>query len=405
MNSNPIQLRILRSFEEAAGLQRAWDDFAEHHEAEIFLTYDWLRIWWNHYHRGRAMMILVFELNGKLAGILPLCRDVIGRGPWRMRVWRTLGTDFTPVTVSLLVDPAALIAVVDAFMQFFQRQNDWDLLFLGPSAGKCRLTRIFYEAIRLHAASHTGARLDPGGEQIYFHLHANWEQQLASLSSRERSRMRAVYRKLEKARIPLKAVWAEERNSPVLFDEFVHAHQARWNAIGHGGHFKDWPGALDFHRDIVRAHSENGRLRLLSVCLDDRPIGYKYEFKTGSGYYDYLDAHCADFTGLDLDVYRLNFRALVERAMAEGVRWIDSMRGRYEHKLHIGGEIKASHRLFMTSASRTSRARVMLWRSMATLRDLVYYKLWRRRLALRLHIRPAPLSEPWIRTAALSYWS
>lgn len=404
MSTNPVQLRILRSFEEAAVLQPLWDQFAEKHEAEIFLTFDWLRIWWQHYHRNRELMILVFESEGTIVGILPLCRDVLGRGPFRARLWRTLGTDYTPVAVSLLVEPNALIPVTDALMHYLGKRNDWDLLLIGPSAGKCRLTRSLYEVIRLHAQSPWRPRLESGGEQVYFSLHENWDAQLASLSGRERSRMRVNFRKIDQARMTWRSVWAEAANLPGLFDEFVHAHQARWNAIGQGGHFHDWPGALAFHRDIVQTHSANGRLRLVSVCINEQPIGYKYEFKNGAGYYDYLDAHCEDFTGLNLDVYRLNFRALAERAMAEGVRWIDSMRGRYEHKLHIGGHIKPSHRLFISASDWTSRWRVRGLRVAATVVDVIYYRIWRRRLARHLRLRPRPLREAWIRTSALSYW-
>ncbi len=390
--------RILRSFAEASALQRAWDELVDACEGEVFLTYDWLRIWWTHYNRGRTLMIVVIEMQGELIGLFPLCREQWGRGPFRLTILRTLGTDFTPVAVSLLVRGDNVKLAADGLLRAMD-DDVWDLLMLGPSAGKCATSRAFYAY--LHDRFSGAAVIERAGEQTYFELAGDWEKQLTRLSSRERNRMRAVARQLSAAKYVLDSDLAAAANLPESINQFIAAHQSSWQARGNSGHFDDWPDARSFHADVAHAQAVLGRLRLLRVTLNDRAIGYKYAFKTGQMYCSYLDARCEDFTGLELDIYRLNFRELFRRGVDEGIRLIDSMRGRYEHKLHLGGKMYANYRLMISAPRMTARWRYVLWRVQASIVHYIYMAIWRKRIMPRLAIRPRPFPDAWIRSNAL----
>lgn len=381
-------------------MQYAWDNLVDELQGEVFLTYDWLRVWWAHYHRGRALLILVFERRGELIGLIPLCREELGWGPWRLSLLRTLGTDYTPVAVSLLVRPPELEAVADAFMRDIASNADCSLIVLGPSAGKCPASRQFFQHIQSVCPGR--AMWSSAGEQTYFDVAGDWEGQVARLSYRERNRMRGMMRKLDAAGLRLHSDDATGEQLSLRMHEFIEAHQEKWTALGQGGHFHDWPDAKAFHLEMARIQHARGRLRLLKIMLNDQPVGFKYAYKTGRLYCSYLDAHGVDFTGLGLDVYRLNFRELARHGMSEGVRLIDSMRGRYEHKLHLGGRMEPCHRLVLRAPGLRVRVLAALWRGRASLERIIYVALWRRRVRPRLQLRPRPFRESWIRLAALA---
>jgi CelD/BcsL family acetyltransferase involved in cellulose biosynthesis len=399
-----MQVRIYNSFESAEPLRERWDEFVERLDGEIFLTFDWLRVWWKHYHRGRSLMIHVFEVNGVMVGLLPLCREITGRGPFRVRFLRLVGLDYTPVTVSLMVETEHTRAVAVALLRGLDELEGWDMLLLGPLAGKCRRYLHFYQALASAGTDACPVRMEPAGEQTYFPVKADWPTQLALLSKQERKRFRRDYRKLEDAGLPLASELAAGAAAvSSAFAAFRQAHQTRWREVRQGGHFGDWPGATAFHGEAAATQERLGRLRLLTVSAGDHLIGYKYAYRHGQGYYAYLDARSADAARLGIDVYRLTFSELARHAMREGVRWIDSMRGRYEHKLHLGGELYSCRRIIAVRNGARWRATALRWR--ATLRDLIYAKLWRFRLMPRLGLAPGPLPEKWIRETGLSYLS
>ena len=84
-----ITVEIYHIFDALANMQQEWDDFIESVGGEIFLTYDWCRIWWKYYGHKRDLTIFVFRNGGEICGILPLFREKIWIGPLSIAV--TLG--------------------------------------------------------------------------------------------------------------------------------------------------------------------------------------------------------------------------------------------------------------------------------------------------------------------------
>ncbi len=397
-----MQVSVYKSFASAEPIRERWDDFVARLDGEIFLTFDWLRVWWKHYHRDRTLLIHVFEVDGAMVGLLPLCRETFGRGPLRVSLLRLMGLDYTPVTVSLMVEIEYADAVAESLLRGLNELEGWDMLLLGPIAGKCRRYLHFYRALAGAGTESCSVRIEPAGDQTYFQLKEDWSTQLALLSKQERKRTRRALRKLEESGQPLTSTLAAgQDNVESTFDAFLCAHQQRWIDAGQAGHFGDWPGSTSFHREAATTQDRLGNLRLLTISAGQRPIGYKYAYRHGLGYYAYLDARYTEAVRLELDVYRLTFAELARHAMREGARWIDSMRGRYEHKNHLGGQLYACRRIIAFPAR--SLWRVNFLRLRATLRDLLYAKCWRFRLVPRLGIRPGPLKEAWIRETGLSY--
>ena len=67
--NDKVEVEIYNSFSALEPIKREWDRFIEEIGGEIFLTYDWCRIWWKYYGVDRDLGIFVFRHCGEICGI------------------------------------------------------------------------------------------------------------------------------------------------------------------------------------------------------------------------------------------------------------------------------------------------------------------------------------------------
>jgi hypothetical protein len=66
-----LKVREISDFEE---MKVDWDALLEksHVNTNIFLTWEWLSTWWNHFEKGRKPLTLLVEDEQKVLAIAPL---------------------------------------------------------------------------------------------------------------------------------------------------------------------------------------------------------------------------------------------------------------------------------------------------------------------------------------------
>jgi len=105
---------------------------------------------------------------------------------------------------------------------------------------------------------------------------------------------------------------------------------------------------------------------------------------TGHTIFQYLSARN---TGTEISASGFNqvsFGEQVKAAIDAGVRCVDSMRGHYPHKIHLGGVLYPITHLYIFPRKGITAARVTIFRNAAALFDIFYNKLWRRRVSPKL---------------------
>lgn len=392
-DDDTLELRAYADFAGLEWLREAWDALAAETDCGVALTYDWCRIWWRHYGDGRRLCILTVRRQGRLAAVLPLFFETLGIWPLKLRVGKLLGSDHTLASMTLPMAEADYPVLLPACLAWLGTHRVWDMLYFGPLSG----LHARAEALAASAAGEWRCRLVVCGPQTFFRLADSWEAQLADMPRHERANIRRDYHHIAHAGAGgLRVEVADAGNLDALFDEFVALHQAHWQAVGKRGHFGDWPRAVDYHRDMARAQLERGRLRLMRVSLDDSRLGFQYHYLFGGQMLHFLDARTEE----DVDRFshgRVCFCEAMKNAIAEGVRWADSLQGRYEYKLRLGGELRDMRGVFITRPS--VRWRLPGVRLVAVLLHKVYYYRWFLRLSSHL---PAawrrPLWRRWIRS-------
>jgi CelD/BcsL family acetyltransferase involved in cellulose biosynthesis len=398
-----INVQVFNSFDEIASMQQEWDDFVEPIGGEIFLTYDWCRVWWKYYGKRRDLLVFVFKNNGSLCGILPMFLEKIWLGPVCVRVVKIVGTDFLPITVTVPVSHDVIYEVIHSFINKLRANYNWDILYIGAICGRYDSFDRLVGACAQATDSTCHVETKTSGVQTYIKVAASWDDQLAIFSRKRRAEMRRKYDRILKQGIQLESIPATDDNFKQFFENFVQMHQSYWQSLGYSGHFGAWPEAYKFHREVAAVQLNRQRLKFYKIVLDGHSIGYRYSYKFGDTYYNYLYARSQFGKSKKIDFTRIDFGEMVKRAVKEDVKWFDFMRGKYNHKLQLGGQMFPINNIYIYSNKLPSMIRVNVFRSLAWMLNVCYSKIWRDRIAHRLGLKLGPFWKAWLRFHMLTY--
>ena len=398
-----VKVNLYCSFEELAVLQEQWDDLAASVGSEIFLTYDWCRIWWKYYGRKRNLKVWVFHKGDELVGIVPLFLENIWLGPVSIRALRIVGSDHTMAQFSLPVVADHMTDVIEKLADPLLKEK-WDIMHIGPVAGLCghydklkeSLNRVFSGACSISCGENQ--------VQTYFVVADTWDAQLAGLSRNARRNIkrkcRALKDVLQDRHGTLTSEFATIQNVDEVFRRFVDMHQKYWNSKGKLGHFGDWPDSFDFHKEMARTQLKYDRLRLMHIKWGQCNLAYEYAYKFGDKYFAFLNSRTDMEEVADVSVGTTIFAERIKKAVSENVRYVDAMRAKYEYKLRLGGKLFPMRDIYVLQKRMLSRARVYVFRLFSRLLNFCYYKAWFMRIAPRLPLRRRPLWRIWIRSNA-----
>lgn len=399
---NVIDIEIHDNFDELLNMQSVWDNFMEEMNAEIFLTYDWCRMWWKYYGKGRHLKIFIFRSDNRIIGILPVFMEKIWFVPFNIRIVKLVSTDFMPTTIILPLNPDYLSLIIPLFINKISSFWSWDALHLGDLSGSYKQFETLVDTLRKTLSLSHKVECMETDVQTYFKVADSFESQIKSLSARQRTKTKRIYKELRDKDITLISNAADEQNYLSFLNDFIDMHQAHWQSLGIAGHFVDWPQARELHKDIASAQIKHNRLRILKIMLNDQCVGYEYIYKFGNTYCWFLSARTDLSEYPRIDFHRIAFGEKINHAICDKVEWIDALRGYYEYKLVMGGQLKPVHSVIVNPDNGVSNFRYQYFKRSAWLLNVIYMKIWRRRLVPRLRMRPKSLLKIWIKTNMFS---
>ncbi|MCK4913616.1 MAG: GNAT family N-acetyltransferase [Planctomycetes bacterium] len=399
-----VHAKVYTDFEQLQPIQQEWDTFVESVSGDIFMTFDWCQIWWKYYGGNRDLKVFIFRCNTELVGIIPLFFEKLWLGPVFVKAGKIVGSDYTLSQFSIPIDSEHIKAVVDNFCDLISKEH-WDILHIGPIAGLYGDYDDLKNAFNQSPCGSISVVSEIKGVQTYFELFDSWETQLSNLSKKQRKNIGRSYRSMcettKDKSLSINSQLVTSQDFEKTFREFVRAHQSHWREMGKAGHFGDWPNAQLFHHEVATAQLKHHRLRLLRIDLGELCLGHKYGYKFGDKYFSLLNSQSTISNLQKFGLGRILFVEQVKTAITEGVRCIDSMRGKYEHKRSLGGELYPIRSLYVTRQRSEVRIRVYLFRLCARLLNLLYCRIWFARIAPKLAIKPRPFRKVWIRTSGL----
>jgi hypothetical protein len=407
LDGDGVRMQVFDCFAAIDSMQNRWDEFVESLGCDIFMTYDWCRVWWKHYGGDKPLMIFVFYHRESIVGLLPTYLEKMYAGPVSVKVARIVGTPYVPVEVNPPVSGPFMRQVVTQWLDRLYSEFNPDIVCVGPISGTYDKTdQLNDECVNYSNGLYDVNKINTGVETI-FKLGSSWDEYLSRFSANMRRKVNRVYRDILKIvgenspGIGLKLVTASDL--PVVFEEFVLAHNLYWEQSNQSGHFNDWPKSAEFHREAAEAQLKRGRLRMFELYAGNSFMEYEYAYKFSDTYFHFLNARtmATEFSNVNVGVAGLS--EVAKKAICEGVSIVNSMRGKYDYKLRMGGELVPIHTILIFRKGILARLRVRAFRCLARLIHIFYYRIWFCRVAPKLPWRRRPLRNIWIKTNNFAY--
>jgi hypothetical protein len=385
--SGQLSCRVFADFAGLDDLRTTWDDAVLRSGGSIYMTYDWVQLWWQFYGKSAELRLFVFWADERVVAVMPIYIDTLGWGPCRCRVARLVGANIPPkVFTPPVPDEFAAGVIAEVLAQLFCRDR-CDLLSLGPVSELEQWTERLETACKLRADL-VGQCIMSNGVHSVFHLPAGMDEYYSALSKNERkNRRKYELRLLKKDYDTSVEVVSDAALLSEAFEHFAEQHRQQWLAERRTGHFGAWPLALDFNRAVVEAQGKLGRLRFIRIVANGQVVANQYTFAFGDRYYWELPARAVD---PKWDRFSLGPSAIVTmlaQGIAEGATRVEGGLAHYDYKVRLGAKEYAALTFCIVAARLPSRVRFAFVSIARNCLRLVYHRVWYRRIMPRLPAR------------------
>ena len=280
----------------------------------------WLRVWWEQFGQGRELLLLSVRRGQELVGVAPLMRDD-GRLTFAGDTEICDYMDFTAVA-------GAEQAVLTAVLRSLSEEPWQELVLWGVRDDSPTLRALPSVCAGL------GLLLEVELEDVCprVDLPASWEEYLAGLNKKDRHELRRKLRKLPQGgEVGLEVLERPDETEAAL-DDFLRLHGA---ARSEKAAFMTERMARFFRR-IVLALAQEGLVELIFLTLDHVRVAGVLCFRTEDELLLYNSGYEPAYAGLSVGL--LSKALALQRAIEEGRRRFDFLRGAEPYKYDLGAE-------------------------------------------------------------------
>jgi CelD/BcsL family acetyltransferase involved in cellulose biosynthesis len=189
-------------------------------------------------------------------------------------------------------------------------------------------------------------------------LPASWEEFLALVSKGHRKQLRRAEREFFQSGRAELTVVENCQQLDATMDVLIDLHHKRRQALGEAGCFASSQYTA-FHREVSRRLLMLGHLQLLLLKLDGRIVAADYHITSQGVTYAYQGG--IDPEQMHVEPGKLITMAAVRRAIEQGGRAIDFLRGDEPYKAHFRAVARPSLALRVVPNRTGSRLRNSLW--------------------------------------------
>jgi CelD/BcsL family acetyltransferase involved in cellulose biosynthesis len=374
--------QLFTTFEELTSLQDDWNTLA----TSPFHTWDWIAVWWKHYGDAgrrkrdrngdaatdRQLHVLAVYDDDKsvrsaeraLIGIAPFFIDrTIVKG----NVLRWLGSgEVCTDHLSLICRPEHREQVATSVAEALTTSCDeWDNLDL-RAVDEDDFTIVSLLA-QLEERECIVSR-QPADSCWVLPLPASWDEYLAAISKSHRKQLRQLERRvIESGRIEWHRVETAEQLESA-WSVLVDLHQRRRKSLGEPGCFAS-QAFHDFHREVAARLLKRGQLRMSWLVLDGTPAAAEYHIADRAATYAYQGG--VDPDRLNEEPGRLSTIMCLKRAIEEGHKQLDFLRGDEPYKAHWRAEPRQTYDYRVVPNRRLARLRGRVLSFTGTVTDWV----------------------------------
>jgi len=378
-----VKSSLHTTFDGLDHFREEWDEAVSRLGGSIYMTYDWLKTWWNFYGHRRELRLLVFRVNDDIVGLIPLYLDRLGIWPLRLKVARLVGANIPPKVFNPPIHEAWAKDIFRSALQVLFGKEAVDVLSYGP------VSELHEPSVALpRACSGLSGRVthttDLGEVHSVFSLPASLEDYFDGLSRSERKKRRHELQILQKECHTKVDVVSDPARLAEEFERFAEQHTAQWQSAGKLGHFGAWPKGKEYNAALVQAQGARGRVRFVRIVTDSRVISSQYVFAFGDTYFAELPSRAIGPGWERLSLGAAGMIRTIESAIQEGKQRLEAGLGHYEYKLKMGAREHTVRTVRVVANQPASWIRRSLFNILRLGLRYGYHRIWYSRIMPRL---------------------
>ncbi len=332
-------------------LSRSADD-------NIFLSFEWLSTWWQHFHSRYTLKLIVLEDDGRIEGIVPLMARRYVLSPLHRHVLESLGAPESDYW-SFIFDTERCGELFSALVAHMKEERyTFGMVQIPDRSNTYSLIAQSDPVAETHAVRMTPCPFIP--------LSTDWDAFDAGLG---KALKRGLIRKEKRIRADRGALeyrlCREPRETAARMGDFWRLH----DKLMRFRRFEPWDNARkSFYSDVAGKFAEKGWLDLSFLLVEGEAISASLGFSYGNRHYSYQgawDPEYARYSPGNLHIYYD-----IRRAFEEKKSEFDFLTGGEPYKYQWTAEFRTNYRVYLHPPGYLHRGMVRLLDKTEILRSM-----------------------------------
>ena len=319
-----LRLSVVTDAADLAGMREAWNEAAAADPTpNVYLTWEWVHTWWTHFGEGNELHVLVVRDDDGIVAIAPLQRSRLGVGPLATAVLQRISPDAGDYGGIVLVrrEAEAVEVLVDHLSGALADRSVAAVVLSRLLGDDPFLALLRTELVR-RTSSLSAGEATLGGSCLLTDLRADFNMTKQTKKHKIRQRTRRIGEQHGEVAF----TYHSDGSLDEGLDRLLHVHARRWE-----GRESEMQGLLAerereaFMLDAIRALDGAGRVRLLTLTADGRPVAAELDFEYQRRMFMFKGAFDPDFGAFSPG--QLLHHRVIEDGLESGLEVVDWGRG------------------------------------------------------------------------------
>jgi CelD/BcsL family acetyltransferase involved in cellulose biosynthesis len=356
-----ISIQEVNDIETFRTLREPWDALLrDSDDNNIFLTWEWLFTWWQHYGSNKKLRIFLIKEEDRIIGIAPFMQSKYQKGIINIDLMENLCSESCDYSGIILTERKqdSMTILLD-YLEKIIKDGDM-IVIMSHIPEKSDFLGVLREQYPSFSSSlFLTERLI--STCAYIMLPATWDGYFYTLSAKRRKNLRRSIKLLQKDHVVEFKKYAGGEDLRDQLQVLFELHQKRWQVRNIRSKFAE-PEAREFYVDISKAFYQNNWLDFSFLNIDGKPLSTSWGFIYNNMYYDMTGAFDIDY--LNFSVGTLHEMKLIECAIQNGLGKFDFLKGDETYKSHWTHCKTNNVQIVMAKRSLLGRCRVKLLKTL-----------------------------------------